>query len=247
MTVEWNKLSQTELLDFLSANSMINDEDTAKLLYDVYLKGDKNIKFTPPVEDLILASKFTKPIKQNSYLESDLRKMTADKAQLFAKTLGIPTYDPNLKDRIIRILRYKGALKPEYYSPKKLAVESNLRQQVESLINQLPDISNLKNNADQNAIQLDFRKYTGFNVKDATYYLILKVIIEDTDNFKKKVIFSLLDKYPAVNSYLLNNNIELPDDLDLLTLSGDYKADEETAKKIITAFKPFINIALIKY
>ena len=213
-------------------------------MYELYLTNNKNVVLTPPVEDLILAAKFTKSVKQNTYLESDLRKMTADKAQLFAKSFGIPSYDPTLNERIIRILRYKGALKPEYYSPKKLAAEKNIKQQVEAMINQLPNIAGLKNNIDQNLLRPSFRIYSEYNVSDISYFIILKAIIDSIkyDND----IFDLIDKYPAVKSYLINNNVILPENLVGLT-SGDDEADEETAKKILTAIKSFINLYLITY
>ena len=92
----------------VDVNQLINDYEIARIFYDFteHCNFPKNI--TPPVEDLILATKYTKPISEDAYLEIDLINLKSDKAFCLSPN------DPNLNGRIIIILRYKGALKETY-------------------------------------------------------------------------------------------------------------------------------------
>ena len=111
MSLDWHKLTPAEIDKFLKINQINDIYDIGEYIYTLANAANFQLELTPELEDLILANNYTKHIRLNSYSANDLRKMTADKAQTFAKVFGISPDDPNLIERIIRILKYKDALK----------------------------------------------------------------------------------------------------------------------------------------
>lgn len=60
-------------------------------------------------QDLIIANNFKKPIP-GKYKESDLLRIKPEQKLRFAEAFGLSPNDPNLIDRIIRILKYKNVV-----------------------------------------------------------------------------------------------------------------------------------------
>lgn len=114
MNIDWSKLSDIELNEFLNSYDINKPSKYAELLYEHLLRNGQPIPII--IQDLIFASNFKKVIPQK-YQEEKLINMTPEQKQRFADAFKLSINDPQLKQRIIRILRFLNAIEIKSVNP----------------------------------------------------------------------------------------------------------------------------------
>ena len=113
--MDFSKLTGSQLNEFLELHQIMpypNVKDRAVQAERLYTEQPK--KITLPVRDLEIATNFLASGQNlaNSYTENELRSLSPDDKTQLALLFQLNQQDPNFTDRLIRIVKYIGKIKP---------------------------------------------------------------------------------------------------------------------------------------
>jgi len=112
--MDWSKLTRNELREFLIFYEQSPQDDLinqVNKLWNQLQSTDQAVTVTFPVQDLYLATSLSATqslidqLRSQKYDPVQLMNIPNETAQQFASILGLLLDDPNLRDRIYRILR----------------------------------------------------------------------------------------------------------------------------------------------